>query len=74
MKRSKMIREILKVLKNWEGSRLEYKTAKEVLDKIEELGMLPPERYREHDWYKRGITYAQWLQQPSMVNKWESER
>jgi hypothetical protein len=42
MKKSKMHREILKVLKSWEGSKLEINTAKEVLAKMEEPGMLPP--------------------------------
>ena len=44
MKRSKMLREIVKVLKPWENSVLEVRTAKEILAKIEELGMLPPGR------------------------------
>lgn len=42
MKRSKVKKEILKILKKWESCKIESKTAEEVLSKIEELGMLPP--------------------------------
>lgn len=44
-----------------------------VLQVIEEEGMLPPARWREHNWNERGITYAQWIQEPSKVNEWEPE-
>lgn len=42
MKRSEAKRAILKVLRTWEGSKLEMKTADEVLTKLEEIGMMPP--------------------------------
>ena len=46
MKRSKVLREIVKVLKSWENSKLTIKTAKEILNKIEELGMSPAIEYK----------------------------
>jgi hypothetical protein len=43
VKKSQAIRKILKKLKEWEGSRLEYQTAKEIMDVIEnEIGMRGP--------------------------------
>lgn len=42
MKRSEAKRAILKVLRTWESSRLEMKTADEILTKLEEIGMTPP--------------------------------
>jgi len=49
MKRSQMARKILKKLQEWEGSRLEMKTAREILDVIEEAGMMPPDRLAHLD-------------------------
>lgn len=55
MTRKQAIHKILRILKDWEGSRLEYRTAKEVLDVVEkEIGMKPPKDgpypYSTHDW------------------------
>lgn len=44
MKRSKMINKIYKLLKTWDNCKIEKRTAKEVLDLIEEEGMVPPSR------------------------------
>jgi len=56
MKRSKMIREIVKIVKTWENCQTETATGREILDKIEELGMLPPvipdEYAKEFDKYE----------------------
>lgn len=46
---------------------------KEILGALEKAGMLPPARYREHNWHELGITYSDWLQLPSKVNEWEKE-
>lgn len=43
MKKSQALRKILRKLQEWENSRLEMKTAKELMEVIEkEIGMLPP--------------------------------
>lgn len=42
MKKSQMIRKMLKVLRSWEGSKMETKTARELLGVMEAAGMLPP--------------------------------
>jgi hypothetical protein len=43
MTRHQALHKILRVLKNWEGSKLEYRTAKDLLECVEEeIGMLPP--------------------------------
>lgn len=44
MKRSKVVRKLVKLLETWEGSKLEAKTAREILDLLtgKEIGMLPP--------------------------------
>lgn len=70
MKRSEMIELIAKRL-NPIGVATD--TCEEVLKIIEDAGMLPPARYRYHDWNERGITYAQWIQEPSEVNEWSKE-
>jgi hypothetical protein len=45
----------------------------EMLSVVEGLGMIPPEHYRPHDWHERGITYSQWIQEPSKIRTWEPE-
>ena len=42
MKKSKVLREMLKVLSTWEGSRLETRTCKELLTKLDDLGVIAP--------------------------------
>lgn len=42
MKKSKIIKEIVKVLQPWESSRLDKKCAEDILTKLEELGMELP--------------------------------
>ena len=44
MTRSAMARRILRILKNWDGSMPEMKTAYEILDACEKAGMMPPDR------------------------------
>lgn len=39
MKRTKVISEIVKVLKTYEGCKLDKKCANEILNKLEDLGM-----------------------------------
>lgn len=43
MKRSVMAKKILRKLKEWEGCQKTIDTANEILDIVEEFGMLPPE-------------------------------
>lgn len=45
----------------------------DIIEAIEKAGMAPPERYRNHDWHERGITYSEWIQEPSKVRVWEDE-
>ena len=73
MKRSSMLRKLTILLRSWEGSQLTGETSKEILDLIEKNGMLPPQRYRPHDWNERGITYSDWLQLSRKVIEWEPE-
>lgn len=40
MKKSKVLREMVKILSTWEGSRLEIRTAKELLEKMDQLGVI----------------------------------
>lgn len=47
MKRSVILKELYKVLKPWENCMIEKRTAEAVLDRLEELGMLPPTEYLE---------------------------
>lgn len=42
MTRSAMLRKITKLLKTWEGCQLNGATSREILDLIEQEGMLPP--------------------------------
>lgn len=42
MKRSQMKRKITRLLKSWEGSRLDGNTSEEILKLIESNGMMPP--------------------------------
>jgi hypothetical protein len=44
MKKSQMVRKVLRKLKEWEGSKMETKTAVEVIDLMIENGMLPPDQ------------------------------
>lgn len=44
-----------------------------VLELVEEAGMSPPMRDRPHDWHERGITYSQWIQEPSKIREWDKE-
>lgn len=64
-------------LKGFEKSQLNIEQIDELielmLNKMERLGMLPPETWRPMDWNKTGITYAQWISLPSKINKWEPE-
>jgi len=82
MKRSKMVEILADEIcgeYSWDGPRtkigLEYafQIAENVLKKAEEKGMIPPGYSRPHDWNERGITYSQWLQEPSKINEWEPE-
>ena len=62
MKKSQMIRKMMKVLKTWEDCKLEPKLAHQLLDLLEANGMLPPDQ-RAH------------LPPPeSVVNEWENEK
>lgn len=42
MKKSKVLRKLTKLLQTWEGSKLEGRTSKEILELLEKEGMLPP--------------------------------
>jgi hypothetical protein len=42
MRRSTALNEVLKILQEWEGSQLNMSTAKELLNRLEEIGMQPP--------------------------------
>ena len=42
MKKSKVLREMLKILKTWENCQLETRTAKEILTKLDDLGVIAP--------------------------------
>ncbi len=42
MKKSAVLRKMLRILKTWEGSRLEIRTAKEVLGLLEDEGVISP--------------------------------
>lgn len=43
MKKSQAMRKILRKLREWEGSQLEIRTVKEIMEVIEnEIGMMPP--------------------------------
>lgn len=42
MKRSQMIRKLVRHLRDWEGSRLDATCAREIIDLLEANGMLPP--------------------------------
>lgn len=45
MKESKVTKAIVKILKRWEGSKLDNICAKEVFDALDKMGILiPPER------------------------------
>ncbi len=46
MKRKDIKKRILKVLKEWEGSKMELKTAEEILSMLENAGMVPAPIWR----------------------------
>lgn len=66
MKRSQMLRKITRLLKTWEGSRLEGRTSKEILDLIEREGMRPPVIKRPEDFTGHISSMFK--------HEWESER
>lgn len=66
MKRSNLERRILRVLKTWEGSQMEIRTAREVLDVVEKAGMLPPERTDTTFYIRADCEYRG-------LNEWEPE-
>lgn len=70
MKRDKALEIIDEVLFEHELPLLQG-ISKEILGRLEAAGMAPPERYRPHDWHERGITYSQWIQEPSKIRTWE---
>lgn len=79
VKRSEMIKNIAKYLKSHYSSMSEPAldnfnlTADCLLDDLEYLGMMPPKRWRNKDWKEKGITYSEWVQLESKVNKWDDE-
>ena len=78
MKRNEVVKVIQDELENIHYGRLDTvygfkRLSSDLLKKLEDLGMLPPERYRDHDWNEKGMTYSEWLQLPSKINEWESE-
>jgi hypothetical protein len=42
MRRSIMIKRIVEILEDWEGSKLDEQLAEEILKTVEKSGMLPP--------------------------------
>jgi hypothetical protein len=65
MKKKEIAKKLLPLLKTWEDSRVELKMAEQIIDKLVELGMLPPTRTYE-DWTGMGtITETD--------NTWEPE-
>ena len=84
MKRSEMVSHIHEELKDLINSyesasskrvpHLIKHRAEELLDVLEGFGMLPPERYRDHNWNELDISYSEWLQLPGKVNEWEPEK
>ena len=64
---------------HFRGVRLEVEPdelvrANVILVTLEQAGMIvPPGIWRKHDWHEKGLTYAQWIQLPSIVNEWEPE-
>jgi hypothetical protein len=70
MKRSEMISAIANH-SGFVGGKI---GAEDLLQKIETMGMLPPEYYRPKN-YGTGheMTYSQWIQLSSKIREWESE-
>ena len=74
MKRSEMLDKIwTKVVSESTANETAMNKCERMLEVVEKAGMLPPKRYRYHDWHENGITYSQWTQLPSMVNEWDVE-
>lgn len=75
MKRSEMVNKISGILANHHPINLADSDglADFILNELENNEMLPPARYKDMDWNERNITYSQWIQEPSKVNKWEKE-
>ena len=73
MKRS----EVVKLIEGLFNLALKFPNemnAENLLCNLEHLGIIrPPARWRPHDWNERGITYAQWIQEPSKIYEWEPE-
>jgi hypothetical protein len=45
MKRSKPLKEIMKILEKWQDSKMELKTANQILTKLEKLDIICPPPY-----------------------------
>ncbi len=69
MKRSDFVKQVTLEC----GRRPSLSLVSEILEIAERLGMLPPARYRDHDWHEKGITYCQWIQQSQKINEWNKE-
>lgn len=74
MKRSEMVNLIANKLDEMIDNSVEtVYWPEEILKLVENVDMLPPEHWRPHDWHERGLTYSQWIQEPSRIRKWEKE-
>ena len=76
MKRSDLIRKLDQYFKDstdfMTGEM--YVDGEDILEFLEKLEVIrPPARWRPHDWNQRGITYSQWIQEPSKIYEWEPE-
>ncbi len=61
MKRKNVLKQIVTVLKNWEGSQMSTAAANEILTKLEKLGMKPPEYKVERPWPEADrVVYGEW--------------
>jgi hypothetical protein len=65
MKRSEMVAKFQLILEEWESSRLDLKAADQILAKLEEAGMAPPET-RSDIYLRSECDYA-------FVNEWDKE-
>jgi hypothetical protein len=73
MKKSKAINKIHRTLQKWEGSKLDKNCAKEILEALEQLGVISPpaiELAPQHLWIPSSgeFTYG-----PVFSNVWEPE-
>jgi hypothetical protein len=50
MKKRNAVRAITRILKNWEGSQLNDATSREILNKLEKLGLKPPSYKIIREW------------------------